>query len=162
MEKPGPGGLSNNDPAQIVEKISRYCAYQERCSREVEQKLREWEVPAAKAEAIMKYLSEGGFLDDARFARTFAGSKFRLNKWGRLKIRFELKSRNIPDNIIAEAFKVIHEEDYLQTIRELILKKHQEIKAGKSLNIRQKIITFVNGKGYEFDLIAEALKELKI
>jgi regulatory protein len=162
MEKAGTDGLSGNDPARALERISRYCAYQERCTREVEDKLREWKVPAPKAKSILEKLADGGFFDDARFARIFTGSKFRHNKWGRVKIRYELKSRGIQENIIAESMQAISGDEYLETIRELILKKQREIKTGKNLNIREKIITFVNGKGYEFDLIAQALKELKI
>jgi regulatory protein len=160
---PMPHSFSPDDLfGPILQKTEHFCAYQERCSHEVEQKLREWKVPESKTGTIMKHLEENGFLDDARFARTFAISKFHLNKWGRVKIRFELKSRSIPENMISTAFEDITEEDYLKTIRELILKKKEEIKNGKNLMIREKIIKFVAGKGFEFDLIAGILKELKI
>ena len=148
--------------APLLQKLEHFCAYQERCALEVRQKLSEWKVPAAKVDAIIQHLKENGFLDDARFARIFAGSKFRHNKWGRVKIRYELKRRNIPEAIISGAMEVIGDEEYVKTIRELILKKQQEIKEGKNLNIREKIITFVIGKGFEFDPVAEVLKELKI
>ena len=148
--------------APLLQKLEHFCAYQERCALEVRQKLSEWKVPAAKVDAIIQHLKENGFLDDARFARIFAGSKFRHNKWGRVKIRYELKRRHIPEAIISEAMELISEEEYVKTIRELILKKQQEIKEGKNLNIREKIITFVIGKGFEFDPVAEVLKELKI
>ena len=155
--------FSPDDPVDpLLQRLEHFCAFRERCGQEVGQKLSELKVPAAKTGVIMKHLKENGFLDDARFARSFSGSKFRNNKWGRIKIRYELKNRNIPDNVIREALEAISEEDYLKTIRELILKKQEEIKTGKHLNIREKIITFVTGKGFEFDQISEALKELKI
>ncbi len=162
MEKPGTDDLSNSDPAQTFDRISSYCSYQERCVRDVEQKLAEWKVPGGKISTIIKKLKAERFIDDERFARLFVRGKFRSNKWGRLKIRYELKGRGIPENLIREALPEISDEDYRKTIRELILKKKSEIKPGKNLNIREKIITFVTGKGFEFDLTAEILKELKI
>ena len=154
--------LSADDPTGVLQKIEHYCAYQERCSHDAEQKLREWKVPASKIPVILEHLQENGFLDDTRFATIFASSKFRLNKWGRVKIRVELKSRNIPENIIRRALGEIAEEDYRKTILELILKKKPEIKTGKNFIIREKIIKFVAGKGFEFDLITKVLTELKI
>jgi len=162
MEKTGTDGLSNNDPAQIFDRISRYCAYQERCTRDVEQKLTDWKVPRGKISQIMKKLKEESFIDDERFARLFVRGKFRVNKWGRLKMQYELKVRSIPEKLIGEAMQEISEDDYIKIIRELILKKKSEIKPGKNLNIREKIITFVTGKGFEFDLTLELIKELKI
>ena len=162
MKSPGVAASSNDDLLKIGERISRYCAYQERSSLEAARKLREWKVPAVKVKEILDHLSEGGFIDDARFAHIFAKSKFRHNKWGRVKIRYELLSRGIPENIIPDALKEIDEAEYLETIRELIIKKQKEIKEGKNLNIREKIITFVNGKGFESDLVAATLNELKI
>lgn len=151
-----------DDLTGVIKKIEHFCAYRERCSLETEQKLREWRVPGLKTNIIINHLIVEGFIDDTRFARIFASSKFRLKKWGRIKIGFELKSRNIPENLILSAMNGIAEEDYLKTIRELILKKKKEIKTGKNFIIREKIINFVAGKGFEFDLIAGILKELKI
>jgi regulatory protein len=162
MAKTGNSDSSTSDPAGIFERIGRYCAYQERCFCDVKQKLSEWKVPGGMINTITKKLKDEGFIDDERFARLFARGKFRINKWGRLRIRYELKCRNIPDHMIHKALLEISEEDYRKTVRELILKKKSEIKPGKNLNIREKIITFVTGKGFEFDLIAEVIKELKI
>jgi regulatory protein len=149
-------------PAEIIDRISSYCAYQERCIFDVQQKLNEWKVLPDKIIPIIKYLEDNNFIDQARFARMFTRGKFLHNKWGRIKIHYELRIRSIPENLIREAFAEISEEDYKKTIRELILKKKPEIKGGKNLNIRQKIINFVTGKGFEFDLTSEVLKEFKI
>ena len=143
-----------DDPAAFFEqKLERYCAYQERCSHDVMQKMAEWKIPPAIREKTMKHLLQNGFINDARYAGLFAGGKFRHNKWGRIRIRYELKIRNMPGQIIQESMSVIHEEEYLQTLRELI---------GKNLNIREKIINFVIGKGFETELAIAILNELKI
>ena len=85
-----------------------------------------------------------------------------MNKWGRKKIEFELRLKGIPDAMIHKGIEAIDEEDYLHVLRNLILKKQKEIKPEKDLNIREKIITFANGKGYEMELILAVLKEMKI
>ncbi|MCX6269422.1 MAG: regulatory protein RecX [Bacteroidetes bacterium] len=155
-------GSSKNELESILSSIQHYCAYQERCSLDVDLKLTQWKVSTDKIRKIMTHLKKEGFIDDERYARIFVRSKFHINKWGRTKIRYELKYRNIPDNLISKAMEEIGDDDYIRTIQELILKKKSEINTGKNLNIREKIITFVTGKGFEFDLISKVLTELKI
>lgn len=153
---------SKHDLEAVLARIHHYCAYQERCGHDVDQKLLQWKVSSDKIRKIIHHLKEEGFINEERYARVFTRSKFHLNKWGRIKIRYELKSRTIPDYIVNKAMEEIGEDDYLRTIRELILRKMSEINTGKHLNIREKIITFVTGKGYEFDLTSKVLTELKI
>ena len=154
--------VSKADLEAILARIHHFCAYQERCSQEVDLKLMQWKVSSAKTAKIMRHLKAEGFIDDERYARIFVRSKFHINKWCRAKIRYELRSRTIPDHLVNKAMEEIGEDDYARTIHELILKKMSEINNGKNLNIREKIITFVTGKGFEFDLIAKVLTELKI
>ncbi len=146
----------------ILARIHHYCAYQERCIRDVDNKLLQWKVSSVKRTQIIHHLKKEGFIDEERFARIFVRGKFHINKWGRAKIRAELKSRNIPDKIVRQSMEEIGEDDYIRTIRELVLKKKLEINNGKHFNVREKIITFVTGKGYEFSLITKVLTELNI
>jgi len=162
MPKPEIFDSPTTDLEVILARIHHFCAYQERCSREVDTKLIQWKVSPAKKTMILHRLIEEGFIDDERFARIFVRGKFHINHWGRLKIRYELKNRTIPETLVNKAMEEIGHDDYMRTIRELILKKKSEINTGKNLNIREKIITFVAGKGFEFDLISKVLTELKI
>lgn len=153
----------NPDHAGVMLILEHYCAYQERCSRDVQVKLRSLNLPPSSHEKIIRSLKENNFLDDERFTRFFVRGKFRINRWGRIKIRFELSARGIPATLINKAItEEITEDDYRNSIRTLILKKKREIKAEKKLNIRDKIINFVIGKGYESDRVLEILNELKI
>ncbi len=161
MSKPGQYERED-DLGAILRRIQHYCAYQERCNHEVDTKLMAWKVSPAKTKKIKHSLSEDGYINEERYARLFVRSKFHVNKWGRAKIRYELKSRNIPEELIPKAMEEIGDDDYMATIRELILKKLSEINTGKHLSVREKIITFVTGKGFEFDLILNVLNELKI
>ena len=150
------------NPGMVLQKIQYFCSYQERCIRDTEEKLKDWTVQKKLIPSIIGQLQEEGYLNEERFAKVYAGGKFRVNKWGRQKIEFELKLKGIPEDLIHKGIEEIDEEDYQRVLRDLIRKKQKEIKPDKDLNIREKIITFVQGKGYEMELILTALKELKI
>lgn len=150
------------EPGMVLQKIQYFCSYQERCIRETEEKLKDWTVQKKLIPSIISQLIEENFINEERFARVYAGGKFRVNKWGRLKIGFELKLKGIPPALIQKALDEIDEADYRHTLRELIIKKRKEIKPEKEVNIREKILIFAQGKGYEVELILTALKELKI
>lgn len=146
----------------ILQKIRHYCSYQERCISEVEQKLKDLAVQRKKIPGIINQLQKEEYLNEERFAKAFAGGKFRLNKWGRNKIEFEMKIRGIPELMIQEGMAEIDEKEYLRTLRELMIHKFNEIKSDKNANIREKIINFAYGKGYEMEFILVFIKEMKI
>jgi regulatory protein len=150
------------DSGMVLKKIQYFCSYQERCIRDTEEKLKDWAVQKKLIPSIISQLQEEGFINEERFAKVYAGGKFRVNKWGRQKIEFELKLKGIPEGMIQKGIEEIDEEEYQRILRDLIRKKQKEITPEKDLNIREKIITFVLGKGYEMELILIALKELKI
>ncbi len=150
------------DSGMVLQKIQYFCSYQERCIRETEEKLKDWTVQKKLIPSIIRQLQEEGYINEERFAKVYAGGKFRVNKWGRQKIGFELKLKGLPESMIQKGIEEIDEVDYQRVLRDLILKKQKDIKPEKDLNIREKIITFVQGKGYEMELILTALKELKI
>jgi regulatory protein len=152
----------SNDLSHVLQMIRHFCSYQERCLKEVESKLNHWKVQPKKIPAIINQLQKENYLNEERFARSFAGGKFRNNKWGRQKIEFELFKRGVPELLIQEGLLEIDEEEYGKTLKEIITRKKNEIKPVETVNIREKIINFAYGKGYEIDLILGIVKELKI
>ena len=144
-----------HSPDEILPRIERYCAYQERCQWDVIKKLDSWKVPRSENEAILHHLEKEGFLDETRFTRAFVRGKFTQNKWGRIKIRYELKGRRIPEPVIQTALREINEEEYLRTLKGLIERKRREIKKGDDSLFREKILNFVTGKGFEAELARE-------
>jgi len=142
--------------------IGRYCAYQERCTSEAETKLKAWGAPPAEIPSILKSLVKEGYIDDARYARSFARGKFNNNHWGKARIRLELKARGIRETYITAALQEIDPGDYEAQARLLLQKKLSEIKDEKKLNIKAKLFNFVTGKGFEPDLVYNILNELKI
>src|SRR5512133_577981 len=156
------GTNSRYDPDDALQKLRHFCSFQERYTAEVREKLYSLGGPQAKQGENIEQLEKEKFLDDRRYAAAFASGKFRINKWGRRKIRYELAGRGIPESVISTGLEEIDEDAYMELLRELVRKKYSEIKGGKKLTVRNKIFTFVSGKGFESDLISEAINELKI
>ena len=103
----------------ILLKAASYCAYQERCHNEVRNKLADWGVYGLEADQVILQLIELNYLNEERFAVAFAGGKFRVKQWGRLKIKRELKVRGVSDYCIQMAFKEIDADDYFETLKVL-------------------------------------------
>ncbi len=139
---------------EIRDKLAKYCAYQDRCHWEVENKLNEFNlIPEAKDEIII-YLIENKFLNEERFAKSFARGKFSQKNWGRIKIRSELKKRKIPMKLIETGLNEIDENDYLQTLKNLFEKKKESLKNEReSFKKKAKIRNYLLQKGFESELI---------
>lgn len=145
---------------EVKRKIERYCVYQDRCHKEVEKKLAEYHlIPEAK-EAILLHLFEHNFLNEERFAKSFARGKFRIKKWGRQRITRELKSRDISTYNIKTALKEINEADYLTSLHNLIEKKNNQVTEENIFKRKKKIIDFLLYRGYETDLVFKTVNEL--
>jgi regulatory protein len=147
-------------PQQALLKAASYCAYQDRCYKEVEEKLAEWGVYGTDAGELMLKLSEQNYLNEERFAKAFAGGKFRTKKWGRNKIRIELKQRKISDYCIKQAMKEIDDLVYEETLKQLAEEKFEEQKDKNILLRKNKTAQWLMGKGYEADLIWSTLSTL--
>lgn len=142
---------------EILKRIYKYCAYQDRSTSEVRKKLTEWEVDSEEQELIIIHLEAERFLDEARFAHSFARGKFNVKKWGRNKIRHELKLRQVPAQIIEKAIREeITDEDYLEAAQKLTHQKRKQFGKESELKQKEKIFRFLVQKGYEWDVIREA------
>lgn len=146
------------DPYQALLKAQGYCAYQERAQQEVRDKLYEWGMWPDAVESIISELIVQGYLNEARFATAFAGGKFRIKKWGRVKIKMELKKRRVPDNLIRDALKTIDEREYAKTLQQLLEQKSREVKEKHPLKKQQKVMRYLASKGFEQDLIWDLFK----
>ncbi len=133
--------------------LEHFCAYQERCHKEVEQRLYDLKmIPEAK-EIIILHLLQHNFLNEERFAKAYVRGKFSIKKWGRIKIVSELKFKNISPYNIKTALKEINEEDYFKTLQSIAEKKIVLIKEPNSFKKKSKLTTFLISKGYETQLI---------
>ncbi len=143
---------------EVKQKMARYCAYQERSHYQVEKKLREMGMIPDAIDAIMLFLIQEGFLNEERFARAYVRGKFYQNKWGKQKIINGLKQHRIHQNLIQSALNEIDENDYQQTIKELIAKKKKHLPGPNTSQTNQKIARYLIQKGYRYEAFAECLK----
>ena len=150
----------NEDSDYILSKVRSFCAYQERCISEVVGKLKSWKVSQKHAEKIIEQLIREDYLNEERFARSFAGGKFRNNHWGKTRIIFELEKRQVPDLIIQIGLEEIDDDEYEETLNDLLTRKNREIQEADPLKRKQKLIAFGMQKGYHYGLVKQAVGKL--
>lgn len=144
---------------EIKRKLEQYCIYQDRCHKEVEQKLQSFTlIPEAK-EHILLSLIENDFLNEERFAKSFARGKFRIKSWGKNRIINELKQKDISAYNIKTALKEIDDDEYLSTLYKITQKRNEIIKESNLYKRKQKLFGFLIRKGYESDLIYKVINE---
>jgi regulatory protein len=144
---------------QALQKLRHYCGYQERSHSEVKEKLYSLGVWKKDHDEIMATLIEENYLNEERFAIAFAGGKFRMKHWGRVKIKYELQQRKVSEYSIKKALKQISEDDYLTVLKKLVDEKYGALKGEQYLVRKKKTIDYLMQKGYEPGLIQSVLKE---
>ena len=138
---------------EIKRKLENYCVYQDRCHKEIEQKMREYNlIPEAK-EMLLLSLMKDNFLNEERFAKSYARGKFRIKSWGKQRIIRELKFRDISAYNIKTALKEINEEEYIATVYRITENRNEVISEPNIYKRKKKLIDFLIRKGYEYDLI---------
>lgn len=146
---------------QALQKARHFCAYQERCHNEVKEKLYSFGLWKKDVEETISLLIGDDYLNEERFAIQFAGGRFRMKQWGKVKIRYELKQRQLSEYCIKKALAAIDEEDYLKTLSKLTAQKWDTLKDETNVFVRRrKTQDYLLQKGYEADLIGQALKEI--
>jgi regulatory protein len=148
------------NPVQAKERIERYCAYQERSHQEVRNKLYSFGLYRDDVDQILSNLITDGFLNEERFAKAFAGGKFRMKKWGRIKITRALEGKGLSQNCIRIGLREIPEDDYLTTLRRLLEEKLLLLDQENIYITRDKLAKFVIQKGYEPDNVWSEIHRL--
>lgn len=144
---------------QALQKLKHYCAYQERSHSEVKEKLNNLGVWKKDQDIIIAQLIEEGYLNEERFAIAFAGGKFRIKRWGRVKISYELKQKQVSAYNIKKALNQIDESDYLNTLQKLHKERWNSLKEEKDKLTRlAKTRSYLLQKGYEAEIVKEVMK----
>jgi regulatory protein len=138
-----------------------YCSYQERCHIEVSEKLRSFVLNQDEKDRIIVHLIESNFLNEERFASIFSISKFHQKKWGKIRIKNELKARKISDYLVTKALKEIPAEEYEMTFETLAEKHWESITEKNDLKKRKKFCDYLLRKGWESERVYEKVKELE-
>lgn len=142
---------------QALIKAESYCAYQERCQQEVRDKLYSWGVHEIQVENVIADLIASNFINEERFAKAYAGGKFRIKKWGRVKISIELKRRKISAYCIKKGLAEIEEEEYIKTLQKVAEVKIKATKERDSKKKKYKVMNYLLSRGFENDLVVEVV-----
>lgn len=146
------------DKKQALVKAEHFCVYQERSQKEIRYKLVEWGMRGDELEEIISELILNNFLNEERFAKSYVSGKFNIKHWGRVKIKQGLKLKGVPDKILQKAIYSIDDDDYLQTIEKLAIKKVQSLSENDPFKRKNKLMSYLQAKGFETDLILLVLK----
>ena len=147
--------------SEAIRRMEQYCGYQERCHKEVQQKLREMRMIPEAIDQIINHLLQYNFLNETRFSQAFARGKFRTKKWGKNRIIRELKFRNISKYNITIALQEIQEAEYQKTFNELAEKRMSQITSEENLQKkRKKLADYLLYRGWETNLVWEKVREL--
>lgn len=148
-------------PEQALQKLKQYCAYQERSHQEVREKLYALGIWKKDQEQIISTLIEENYLNEERFAEAYAGGKFRIKHWGKIKIRYELKQKQVSEYSIKKALKQIDDDHYQQTFTKLASDKYDSLHDEHYLLRKKKTMDYLVYKGYESNLISDFFSSVK-
>lgn len=146
---------------QALQKLKHYCAYQERCHSEARQKLYSLGLRTRDVEEVISSLIEEDYLNEERFAEQYAGGKFRMNGWGRVKIVQALQQKKISTYCINKALKQINTEGYEARLLKLARVKWNSLKGEKAISRQAKTYSYLLQKGYEADQVGKAVAILR-
>jgi regulatory protein len=146
---------------EALQKAKQYCAYQERCHSEVKEKLYSLGMNKKEVDELLSELISDNYLNEERFAIQFAGGKFRIKHWGRIKIKYSLKQKQVSEYCIKKGLSAIDERDYLKTLENLFQQKLKTLKAEKNIfTKKRKLQDHLIQKGFETNLVNKLIAEL--
>ena len=145
---------------QALPQVKQFCVYRERCHSEVKEKLYSYGLYKNDVEQLMAQLIEENYLNEERFAKQYAGGKFRMNQWGRVKIKYALRQKQVSEYSIKKGLKEISEPDYKKTLQKLAEQKLKTLKNDNVLSKKKKLQDYLLQKGYEGELVREVVNNL--
>lgn len=148
-------------PDWVLSKMKQYCAFQERCMFDVKTKLKTFHLQEDIYEEIVIELKKENYLNEERFAKMFANGKLRMNKWGRSKIYAAMQQKRVPELFILEGINNIDEDEYLSILKNVLIKKNEELKESDSFKKNKKLAKFAASKGFESNVIWKVLENLE-
>ncbi|MDR0536544.1 MAG: RecX family transcriptional regulator [Tannerellaceae bacterium] len=148
------------EESEMQHRMAAYCSSGERCKQDVEKKLSTAGLSSDACERILTRLIEERFIDELRYTRSFINDKLRFNGWGRIRIKWELKRKNIPQEIIFEAMRNMDEAAYITVLADLLASKKKSLRGKDEKDVYIKLQRFAVGRGFEYDEITKCLLQL--
>lgn len=147
---------------EVLHRSAAYCSLAERCVHDVKKKLDAWEIEPPVQQRVLKRLLQEGFLDEARYCRSFVNDKWKFSRWGKNKILYALRAKGIEQSLIDKALSGIDPEENKEALIGLLRNKMRSVKAKDSYELRMKLLRFAAGRGYEPSLIYSCLDEIGV
>lgn len=149
----------NNEFENALNKAKKYCSLKEICEQDILKKLIDWNVPINQHNSILQQLIDENFVNNQRFANSFAHDKLKFNNWGKIRIKYELQLKKIHSEIIFNALDNIDKELYIQTANRLIISKIKTFKSSDDKQTKQKrLLAYMYSKGFEYEVVKDFLK----
>lgn len=146
--------------SEMLNALAKYCSQAERCIYDVRRKIKTENLPEDAEKRIIDRLILEKFIDEKRFSRSFVNDKFKFNHWGRIKIIYELKKRNIKPEVYYDAIDNIDEDEYISVLADLLKNKKRTTKGRSPQDVFQKLYRFASSRGFETTLIINTLKNM--
>jgi regulatory protein len=146
---------------EALSKATEICSRSEKCSFDIVLKCREWQLSREETADVIEYLLKEKFLDQLRYATSFVNDKFRFNKWGKIKLAYALRQKQMEEETIKKALAVLPEEAYLNVLKELISAKAKTVKDADAWSRRNKLLAFAQSHGFEVDLALSIIEQIK-
>lgn len=148
------------DNKEALIKIRSICSRQEQCRQDILVKLSKWDMSESDSEKIIVILEKEGFVDHNRYASSFANDKLKFNKWGKVKIRWMLRQKDIPEDIIENALSLIDDDLYFNTLSAELKKKIKSLKSENEYDKKGKLVQFATQRGFEYEIISKVINKI--
>lgn len=148
------------DYRQAINKAAALCSRKEYCTFDIRKKLENWNLSDEEVDKAIQCLSNEKFIDDKRYAAYYVRDKFRFNGWGRIKIRFQLRTKGVTSSLIEEALEEINEAEYCEKLAELLHSKKRQIKNKDQWQTKAALARFAQSRGFEPDLVFKSIDQL--
>ncbi len=136
------------------------CSRGEKCRSDLKKKLKDWNVPVDYWDELLKQLEHERFLDEERYTNFYVRDKIRFNKWGRGKVRFQLKMKQLPEDLVNDVLLAFDDEEYCELVEAEVRQKHRKTKGANKWEIKSKLLRFAQSRGYEYDLVNTILDKI--
>ncbi|KPK87633.1 MAG: hypothetical protein AMS27_01875 [Bacteroides sp. SM23_62_1] len=148
------------NPKEALTLAQSICSRQEQCRQDILSRLEKWGVNESAAEKIVKQLEKDNFIDETRYASSYVRDKIKFNKWGKIKICWMLRQKNIPDDIIEQALELIDMDGYESLLESELIKKNRTLKADDQNTKKRKLIQFASQRGFENEIVYKIINNL--
>ncbi len=145
---------------EALSKVQSICARQEQCRKDILLKLSKWDISESDSEQILDSLEQEGFINHLRYSKSFTVDKFKFDRWGRIKIRWMLRQKGIPEDTIEIALSQIDEDEYENLLRSELQKKTKTLKSKSGAEKKAKLIQFATQRGFEYEIIYKVTNKL--